>query len=88
MDEKASIHCCLVMRKSRVAHTKFVSVQRLELTAVALSGKVSILLRKELTSHPIHHYTDSQMVLEYINNDSERFISNRVQLIQEHSEQN
>ena len=88
MDEKASIHCCLVMGKSRVAHAKFVSVQRLELTSAALSGKVSFLLRKELTIHPIHHYTDSQVVLEYINNDSERFISNRVQLIQEHSEPN
>ena len=45
--------------------------------------------------HPLHpiikeyFYTDSQMVLGYINNDTERFIifvAKRVQLIREHSE--
>ena len=41
VDEKRSIHCCLVMGKSRVAPTKFVSIPRLELTAAALSVKVS-----------------------------------------------
>ena len=53
VDEKGSIHCCLVMVKSRVAPTKFVSIPRLELTAAALSVKVSVQLRKELTIHPI-----------------------------------
>ena len=50
VDEKESIHCCLVMGKSKVAPTKFVSIPRLE---ISLSVKVSILLRKELTINPI-----------------------------------
>ena len=87
MDEKGSIHCCLVMGKSSVAPTKFVSIPRLELTAAALSVKVSILLRKELIIHPSinqYFYIDSQVVLGYINSDAKRFkifVTNRVQLI-------
>ena len=42
--EKGSIHCSLVMGKSRVPPTKFVSIPRLELTAASLSVKVSVLL--------------------------------------------
>ena len=72
---------------SRVAPTKFVSIPRLQLTAAALSVKASILLRKELTIHSIinqYFYTDSQVVLGYINSDAKRFkifVANRVQLI-------
>ena len=76
VDEKGSIHCCLVMGKSRVTPTKFVSITRIELTAAALSVKVSILLRKELTIHPIinkYFYTDSQVVVGYINSEAKRF---------------
>ena len=75
------------MGKSSVAPTKFVSIPRLELTAAALSVKVSILLRKELIIHPIinqYFYIDSQVVLGYINSDAKRFkifVTNRVQLI-------
>ena len=80
------------MGKSRVAPTKFVSILRLEVTAAALSVKVSILLRKELAIHPIikeYFYTGIQMELGYINSDAKRFkifAVNRVQLIREHSE--
>ena len=87
VDEKGSIHCCLVMVKPRVVPTNFVSIPRLELTAAALSVKVSILLKKELTIHPIINecfYIDSQVVLGYINSDAKRFMifaANRVQLI-------
>ena len=74
-DEKGSIHCCLVMGISRVVPTKFVSIPRLESTAAALSVKESILLRKEFTIHPIinqYFYTDSQVVLGYINSDAKK----------------
>ena len=87
MDEKGNIHCCLVMVKSRIVPTNFVYIPRLELTAAALSVKVSILLTKELTIHPIINecfYSDSQVVLGYINSDAKRFmifVANRVQLI-------
>ena len=92
MDKKGTINCCPVMGKSRVAPAKFVSIPRLELTAAALLVKVSILLRKELTIHPIinkYFYTDSQVVLGYINSNAKRFkvfVANRFQLIREHSE--
>ena len=64
------------MRKSRAAPTKFVSIPRLELTAAAFSVKVSVLLRKELTIHPIINksfYTGSQVVLGYMNSNAKRF---------------
>ena len=49
MDEDSHINCSLVIGKSRVTPLKFVSVPRLEFTAAALSVKVFLLLKKELT---------------------------------------
>ena len=84
------IHCGLVMAKSKVTPIKFVSIPRLELAAAAaLSIKVSMMLRKELTIHSKikeYFWTDSQVVLSYINSNSKRFkifVANRVQLIKE-----
>ena len=51
VDQKGMIHCGLAMVKSRVTPIKFVSVSRLELAAAALSIKVSVMLRIELTIH-------------------------------------
>ena len=75
------------MGKSRVTPTKFVSTPRLELAAAALSVKILLLLRKEMTIHLIikeYFWTDSKVVLAYLYNDVKRFkvyIANRVQLI-------
>ena len=94
VDEKGYINCSLLMAKSRVPPTKFVSISRLELTGAALSIKVSTMLRRELTIHPtIKEYfrTDSEVVLGYINNNAKCFkifVANRVQLIQENSNVN
>ena len=53
VDEKGYIKCSLVMAKSRVPFTKFVSIPILELTAAAvILMKVSTMLRRELTIHP------------------------------------
>ena len=49
MNEDGHIHGSLAMAKSRVTPLKFVSIPRLELTAAALSIKVSLLLKKKLT---------------------------------------
>ena len=74
------------MRKSRAAPTKFVSIPRLELTAAAFSVKVSVLLRKELTIHPIINksfYTGSQVVLGYMNSNAKRFkvsVANKISI--------
>ena len=76
LDEGVHIHCSLVMSKSRVTPLKFVSIPRLELTAAALSIKVSLLLKKELTVSTLireFYWTDSRVVLGYIRNEAKRF---------------
>ena len=94
VDEKGYINCSLVMTKSRVPLTKFVSIPRLELTATALSIKVSTMLRRELTIHPTieeYFWTDNEVVLGYVNNDAKCFkifVTNTVQLIRENSDVN
>ena len=78
--------------KSRVTPTKFVSIPRLELAAAAFSVKISFLLRKELTIHPIikeYFSIDSKVVLAFLNSDGKKFkvyVANRVQLIRDHSD--
>jgi hypothetical protein len=58
------------------------------LTAAALSVRESTFLRKELTI-PIHNeyfWTDSHVVLGYINNEARRFhvfVANRMQMIRD-----
>ena len=80
------------MAKSRVTPIKFVSIPRLELAAASLSIKGSVMLRKEMTIHSKfkeHFWTDSQVVLSYINSDSKRFkifVANRVHIIKENSD--
>ena len=91
VDEKGYIKCSLIMAKSRVLPKKFVSIPGLKLTAVALSIKVSTMLRRELTIHPTikeYFWTNSEVVLGYINNDAKcfkMFVTNIVPLIQENS---
>ena len=92
VDQKGMIHCGLIMAKSRVTLIKFVSILRLELAAAAHPIKVSMMLRKELTIHSEikeYFWTDSQVVLSYINSNLKRFktfVANRVQLIKENSD--
>ena len=83
-------YCCLVMGKSRVAPSKITTVPRLELTAAVTSLKISKLLRAEMTYPDIEEYfwTDSKVVLGYIQNDARKFhvfVSNRVQTIRNSS---
>ena len=60
VDQKDMIYCGLAMAKSRVTPIKFVSISRLELAAAAVSIKVSVMLRKELTIHSkIEEYIQS-----------------------------
>ena len=81
-----SIHCTLIMGKSRVCPTKFVSIPRLELCAAVLSTKISSLINKEFRFSNIKEYfwTDSQVVLSYLKNRSKRFktfVANRLEQI-------
>ena len=94
--EDNQIHGSLLIGKSRVTSTNYLSIPRLELTAPTLAIKISQLIKKELelndvTSIREHFWTDSQVVLGYINNESKRFevfLSNRVQLIRNNSNTN
>ncbi len=85
-NEKGNIHCVLVIGKSRVAPIKVQTIPRLELTAAVISVAMSNMLKQELEYADIeeHFWTDSQVVLGYINNEARRFhtfVANRVQKI-------
>lgn len=78
--------CALVTAKARVAPVKVTTIPRLELTAAVVSITVSSMLKNELGAAQIDEYfwTDSKVVLGYINNEARRFhtfVSNRVQKI-------
>ncbi|XP_041850911.1 uncharacterized protein LOC121646099 isoform X2 [Melanotaenia boesemani] len=86
VNENGSVHCTLIMAKSRVAPIKVITIPRLELTAAVVSVVTSDVLKEELGFAGIHEYfwTDSKVVLGYINNESRRFhtfVSNRIQKI-------
>jgi len=81
-------HCALVMGKARVAPTKVTTVPRLELSAAVVAVRTSDLLRKELDIAEVQEFfwTDSKVVLGYVNNDARRFhvfVANRIQHIKD-----
>ena len=78
------------MAKSRVAPLKPVTTPRLELTAALVSMKTSSVLQRELEYYQITevYWTDSKVVIGYINKDARRFhvfVTNRVQQIRDHT---
>jgi len=90
IDDRNQATAALVMAKSRVTPAKSVTVPRLELTAAVVSVKIGNFLCKELKFDEIKNvfWTDSNVVLGYINNDSKRFhiyVANRVQQIRDGS---
>ena len=90
VNDIAQIHCCLLIGKSRVTPLKFILIPRLELTAAVLSVKISKMLREESDVHVDDEifWTDSQVVLGYIDSDVHQFkvfVANRVQQIRDHT---
>ena len=86
ISERNQVHCSLVTSKARVAPTKVTTIPRLELNAALVSVKMSNLLQEELQYENLDEYfwTDSKVVLGYLNNESRRFqvfVANRVQRI-------
>ncbi|XDV30427.1 hypothetical protein PO909_033352 [Leuciscus waleckii] len=80
------VHCCLVMGKSRVSPTKVTTIPRLELSAAVVAVRTSDMLQRELEIQDLQEFfwTDSTIVLGYINNDARRFqvfVANRIQRI-------
>ncbi|KAL6471732.1 hypothetical protein MHYP_G00203820 [Metynnis hypsauchen] len=92
-NDKDEVHCSLVMAKASVAPSKVTSIPRLELAAAVVSAKASVVLKGELDMKIDQEFfwTDSQVVLGYINNDARRFhifVANLVQLIRDNSDRN
>ena len=90
-DEDESVHVSLVVGKSRVAPTKITTISRLELTAAVVSAKVAVMVQEELNYTKLKQYfwTDSKVLLGYINNDAKRFytfVANRVQVIRSNTD--
>ena len=75
VNEEDKVHCAIVIGKARVTPLKQLTIPRLELTAVTISARISTFLRSELTYPEIKEYfwTDSKIVLGYINNAAKRF---------------
>ena len=91
VNDLEEVHCSLIFGKSRVAPVKYVSTPRLKSIAATLSVKISKMLRDELDIHISSEvfWTDSQVVLGYIDNDSRRykiFLANPVQFIRDNTD--
>ena len=91
IDVLGNVHCALVIAKARVVPLKSITIPRLELTAAVLSVKISKLLSAAFsgTIDAEYYWTDSQIVLGYIYNESKRFhvyVANRIQQIRSHTE--
>lgn len=90
-NERGDIHCVLLMGKARVSPLKVTTIPRLELAAAVVSVTVSNMLKEELGYCNVEEFfwTDSKVVLGYINNDARRFhtfVANRVQKIRRGSD--
>ncbi|KAJ8342685.1 hypothetical protein SKAU_G00326130 [Synaphobranchus kaupii] len=90
-NDRGAVHTSLAMAKARVAPTMVMSIPRLELSAAVVTTRLSVTLKRELEMKIDEEFfwTDSQVVLGYINNDARRFhvfVANRVQLIRENTD--
>ncbi|KAL7882808.1 hypothetical protein SRHO_G00004660 [Serrasalmus rhombeus] len=86
INKTGQISCSLVMGKARVAPTKLMTIPRLELSSAVTSVRNGDVVKRELDVKILQEYywTDSKVVLGYINNDAKRFhtfVANRIQRI-------
>jgi len=86
INKQGSIHTSLIMSKARVAPMKYQTIPRLKLQSAGVVAKMSSMLVKQLDLSVVQSFfwTDSQIVLKYIQNDSLRFhtfVANRVSTI-------
>ncbi|XP_056101657.1 uncharacterized protein LOC130080328 [Rhinichthys klamathensis goyatoka] len=91
IDTKGHVHVGFCMGKSKLAPRQVHTVPRLELCASVLAVELANMLLNELDIeiHKVKYYTDSRVVLGYINNSSRRFyvyVANRVARIRKSSE--
>lgn len=86
ISKSGEFHCTLVMGKARAAPTKVTTIPRLELSAAVVATRTSDLLKGEMELDGLQEYfwTDSDVVLGYLNNNARRFhvfVANRMQQI-------
>ncbi|XP_067314466.1 uncharacterized protein [Pseudorasbora parva] len=86
VSESGQVSCSLVMGKARVAPTKLTTIPRLELSSAVTSVRNGDVIRRELEVENLQEYywTDSMVVIGYVNNDAKRFhtfVANRIQRI-------
>ena len=91
VNDSDKAHCAFVIGKARVSPLRQKSIPRLELAAATVSAKMSEFLRNKLTYSDRSEYfwSDSKIVLGYINNEARRFhvyVANRVQQIRDLSQ--
>ena len=88
--EDNTIHTCIMMAKSRLAPMKGATIPRLELAGALEAVRLDKILIEEM-SIPLKtsvFWTDSQIVLWYINNSEQRYqtyVANRVAKVTEHT---
>ena len=91
VSETGRINYCLLMGKAREAPIKYITIPRMELAVATLSVKISALLQKErqLLNFKETFWTDSEVVLGYIRNESRKFkvfVANRIEMIRDHTD--
>ena len=84
------IFTALVTAKARLAPIKSLSIPRLELCTAVVAVKMDCVVRRELDIDllPSTFWSDSSIVLSYINSDTKRFkifVGNRITLIRENT---
>ena len=87
---EGAVSTAFVMSRTRLAPLKQLTIVRLELQAAVLGVRLASFIQRELSS-PVSqtfYWTDSQVVLQYLNNESRRyhtFVANRIAEIHESS---
>ena len=85
-NQNRDVSTTLVYGQAKVAPTRPTSIPRLELCAAVMATKAAAMVLREIDMgiSEVVYYTDSQVVLGYITNESRRFyvyVANRVQII-------
>jgi len=86
LDEGGKVHCSFVISKSRVAPLRVTTIPRLELCAAVLAAQLDHMIHRELDIKICRSvfWTDSTVVLQYIQNEHRRFhtfVANRISAI-------
>ena len=91
VNKEGKVEVNLLCSKSRVAPLKSTTIPRLELQAAVLSAKLSNYIQDHmgLEMSKVTYWTDSEIVLKYIQNDTKKFhvfVANRISTIRSMSD--